>query len=219
MTGPHRSRGLWRPQLGWLAMALAVAAGGVGLWVSTPEPSTPERATSPAHPIAATPGVMTVPPLVAASSPPVGPAASASTPALRIAQPHEPDGDLTPDISVFVNKGERPTMAEVIERLHQAGEYGGLGAFQQPGTRPPLIGLAVPEDFVLPEGYVRHYQATDDGQRIEAVLMFAPDKRLFDAAGNPIALPADRVVPPELAPPGLPIRRIVVPPPAPEAGK
>jgi hypothetical protein len=126
---------------------------------------------------------------------------------------------LTPDISVFVNKGERPTMAEVIERLHQAGERGGLGAFNPPGTRPPLIGLAVPEDFPLPEGYVRHHQATDDGQRIEAILMFAPGFQLVDAMQRPIAMPADRVVPPELAPPGLPLRRIEIPAPLPEPGK
>ena len=42
-------------------------------------------------------------------------------------------------------------MAEVIDRLHQAGVQTGLGAFNQPGTRPPWIGLAVPEDFVLPK--------------------------------------------------------------------
>lgn len=104
-------------------------------------------------------------------------------------------------------------MTEVIDRLHQAGVYSGLGAFSPPGTRPPLLGLAVPEDFVLPEGYVRHYQATDDGQRIEPILMFAPDYQLFDAARRPIAIPKDRVVPPELAPPGLPIRRNVIPAP------
>jgi hypothetical protein len=74
-----------------------------------------------------------------------------------------------------VNSGESPTIGEVIDRLHQAGVYGGLGAFSPPGTRPPLVGLAVPEDFVLPEGYVRHHQATDDGQSIEAILMFSPD--------------------------------------------
>ncbi len=66
-------------------------------------------------------------------------------------------------------------MNEVIDRLHQAGIRTGLGAFNPPGTRPPLIGLAVPEDFVLPPGYLRHHQATDDGQRIEAILMFDPD--------------------------------------------
>jgi hypothetical protein len=101
----------------------------------------------------------------------------------------------------------------VIKRLHEHGVHTGLGAFSPPGTRPPLVGLAVPEDFALPQGYVRHHQATDDGQRIEAILMFAPDFQLFDAANQAIAMPKDRVVPPELAPPGLPIRRIVIPAP------
>jgi len=73
--------------------------------------------------------------------------------------------------------------------------------------------LAVPEDFVLPEGYVRHHQATDDGQRIEPILMFAPDYQFFDAANRPLAIPKNRVVPPELAPPGMPMRRIVIPAP------
>ena len=104
-------------------------------------------------------------------------------------------------------------MGEVIDRLHAAGVHTGLGAFQPPGTSPPLVGLAVPEDFPLPEGYVRHYQATDDGQRIEPILMFSPDFQFFDAAGNPVPIPADRVVPPEMAPPGLPIRRIEIPRP------
>ena len=105
-------------------------------------------------------------------------------------------------------------MNEVIDRLHQAGVQSGLGAFLPPGTRPPLVGLAVPEDFALPDGYVRHYQATDDGQRIEPILMFAPGRQFVDAAGQPIAIPQDRVVPPELAPPGLPARRITIPAPA-----
>ena len=131
----------------------------------------------------------------------------------QIPRTRDPNGDLTPDIADFVNPGERPTIAEVIERLHQAGVYGGLGAFSPPGTRPPLVGLAVPEDFELPEGYVRHYQATDDGQRIEPILMYSPDHQFFDAANRPIAIPQDRVVPPELAPPGFPIRRIVIPAP------
>ena len=34
-----------------------------------------------------------------------------------------------------------------------------------------------------------------------------------DARGKPIAMPADRVVPPELAPPGLPLRRVRIPRP------
>jgi hypothetical protein len=142
----------------------------------------------------------------------------APTPAPDVSRTRDPKGDPTPDLADFVNAGEKPTMAEVITRLHQAGVYSGLGAFSPPGTRPPLIGLAVPENFDLPAGYVRHHQATDDGQRIEAILMYSPDHPWYDAAGRPIALPPDRVVPPELAPPGLPIRRIVVPAPL-EPGK
>lgn len=71
----------------------------------------------------------------------------------------------------------------------------------------------MPEDFELPEGYVRHYQSTDEGVPIEPILMFAPDFTLLDANGRPIALPDNRVVPPELAPPGLPRRRVRIPPP------
>ena len=130
-----------------------------------------------------------------------------------LARAPEGDADPTPDLSSYVARGENPSVAQVIERLHQKGIYTGLGAFSPPGTSPPLVGLAVPEDFVLPKGYVRHHQATDDGQRIEAVLMFAPDFQLLDANGRPVAMPANRVVPPELAPAGLPIRRIVIPPP------
>ena len=132
----------------------------------------------------------------------------------QIPRMRDPDGDQTPDLSDYVNAGERPSMSEVIDRLHQAGVYGGLGAFSPPGTRPPLIGLAVPDGFELPPGYVRHYQSTDDGQRIEPILMFSPDHAFVDANGQPIAIPSNRVVPPELAPPGMPIRTIVIPAPS-----
>lgn len=106
-------------------------------------------------------------------------------------------------------------MGEVIQRLRAAGVRTGLAAFNPPGTKPILVGLAVPPDFPLPPGYVRHHQTTDDGQSVEAILRFAPDYQPVDAWGHPISLPPDRVVPPEWAPPGLPIRRIVIPPPLP----
>lgn len=138
-------------------------------------------------------------------------AAPAATPRVRRAR--DPDGDQTPDLSDYINEGEQPTMNEVIARLRQAGVQGGVAAFPPPGTRPPLVGLAVPDDFPLPDGYVRHHQATDDGQRVEPILMFAPDRQFVDAAGRPIAVPPNRVVPPELAPPGLPLRRITIPAP------
>lgn len=121
--------------------------------------------------------------------------------------------DPTPDLSDYVLPGEAPTMAEVIDELHRRGIRSGLGAFQPPGTSPPLLGLEVPEGFELPKGYVRHHQATDDGQRIAPILMFSPDFRFFDAQGRPVALPANRVVPPELAPPGMPLRQVRIPPP------
>lgn len=106
-------------------------------------------------------------------------------------------------------------MGEVIQRLNQAGVHTGLGAFNPPGTSPPLVGLAVPSDFALPDGFVRHHQSTDDGQDIEPILMFAPDRTFYDRQGRVIELPANRVVPPEWAPPGLPLRRVVIPPPLP----
>ena len=118
------------------------------------------------------------------------------------------------DLANYVLPGEpAPKMEDVIDSLHKAGVHSGLGAFSPPGTSPPLVGLAVPDDYVLPEGYVRHGQATDDGQRIEPILMFSPDFEFFDSAGLRIQVPRDRVVPPHLAPPGLPLRQIEIPAP------
>jgi len=128
------------------------------------------------------------------------------------ARPTPPPRDPN-DLANYVAPGQAPPMKEVIERLHDAGVHTGLGAFSPPGTSPPLIGLAVPDDYVLPEGYVRHFQATDDGQRIEAILMFSPDFEFFDSTGKRIEIPEDRVVPASMAPPGLVIRTIEIPPP------
>lgn len=130
------------------------------------------------------------------------------------AQPVERHARRDPnDLSNYVARGQTPKMEEVIERLHEAGIHSGIGAFNPPGTSPPMIGLAVPEDYVLPEGYVRHYQATDDGQRIEPILMYSPDFEFFDNAGQRIVVPENRVVPGNMAPPGLAIRPIQIPKP------
>jgi hypothetical protein len=99
----------------------------------------------------------------------------------------------------------------VIEALHAAGVHEGIGAFNPPGTNPPKPGLVVPDDFVLPEGYVRYYQTTDDGEQLPPVLMFHPDFEFFDADGRRIEVPDDRIVPAALAPPGLPVRMLDVP--------
>jgi hypothetical protein len=87
----------------------------------------------------------------------------------------------------------------------------GIAVFPPPGTKPIKNGILVPEDFELPPGYVRHYQATDDGQRVPAILMFHPDYHPVDEHGAPIPLPADRIVPADMAPPGMPIE-ILQPP-------
>ncbi len=234
-TDPIGGGGSWGPSPWFLAIALGLVAGGLAYWwmsATSPPSGADDNASPAAAPVTAsspTPGAplrVAVAVAVAQSGPapaiPVHAATTASgaAPAApqRIVRTRDPHGDLTPDLSDYINDGEKPTMTEVIDRLHRAGVHTGLGAFSPPGTRPPLVGLAVPEDFVLPEGYVRHYQATDDGQRIEPILMFSPDYQFFDAANRPIAIPQDRVVPPELAPPGLPIRRIAIPAPAEPAG-
>ena len=100
---------------------------------------------------------------------------------------------------------------EYIAALRAAGETEGLAAFSPPGTRPPNPGILVPDDYELPEGFMRHYQSTDDGGQLAAVLTLSPDYELYDEDGNPIALPQDRIVPPELAPPDLPIRILDLP--------
>jgi hypothetical protein len=100
---------------------------------------------------------------------------------------------------------------DIIEALRAAGETEGIAAFNPPGTDPIKLGLVVPEDFELPEGYVRHYQVTDGGERLEPILMFSPDYEFLDASGNPVPLPESGIVPPEMAPPGLPHRTLEMP--------
>ncbi|NDK39072.1 hypothetical protein DT603_09490 [Pseudoxanthomonas gei] len=118
------------------------------------------------------------------------------------------------DLASYFKPGDpEPTGAELIEALQHAGVRTGIGAFNPPGTSPPLAGLAVPDDFRLPLGYARHHQVTDQGVPIEPILVFSPGFILRDAQGRPIAMPANGVVPPELAPPGLPLRPVVIPSP------
>jgi hypothetical protein len=118
------------------------------------------------------------------------------------------------DLAAHMLPGDpEPSAAELIEALHHAGIRSGIGAFNPPGTSPVLEGLLVPEDYELPEGFVRHYQVTDEGEPLEAILLFSPDYEFFDAEGRPIPIPESRVVPPELAPPGLPIQPVQPTPP------
>jgi hypothetical protein len=203
----------WGPNRGLLVVAALLAASGLAWFLFVPD--SPPEATAVAHPpLPSTRSAAEDPGLAVwriQKDVPTWQAPQATHP---VVPDPERDNDPTRDLSSYVPRGAQPSMAEVITRLNEAGVSTGLGAFSPPGTRPPLIGLAVPEDYALPPGYVRHHQATDDGQRIEAILMFAPGFQLLDAQQKPVEMPANRVVPPELAPPGLPIRRIVIPPPA-----
>jgi hypothetical protein len=99
----------------------------------------------------------------------------------------------------------------VIEALNRAGVHDGIAAFPPPGTDPPKSGIIVPDGFELPEGYLRYYQVTDDGEALPPILVLHPDYQFIDAQGDPIASPPNRVVPPELAPPGLPVQMLQIP--------
>lgn len=90
-------------------------------------------------------------------------------------------------------------------------ERTGIKVFPAPGTKQIKRGIVVPDDFELPPGYVRHFQTTDKGLMLPSILMFHPDHKPLDADGNPVPLPPDRVVPPEMAPPGLPVELLDIP--------
>ncbi|GIW45132.1 MAG: hypothetical protein KatS3mg077_2414 [Candidatus Binatia bacterium] len=109
------------------------------------------------------------------------------------------------------NKAAEQNAAAQPQEEPPGDEPSGIALFPPPGTNPPKSGIIVPEDFELPPGYVRHYQVTDDGKPLPPILMFHPDAELYDAEGKPIPLPDDLVVPPELAPPGLPVEILQVP--------
>jgi hypothetical protein len=152
--------------------------------------------TSGAAPAAAAPGQLA----------PQGAAALAAVAAPPTSREHVvPHRIQRPKVAAEGGDDEEPNIdaRDAIPALIAAGEKGGITVFPLPGTKPIKRGLVVPDDFPLPEGYVRHYQTTDDGQQLPAILMFHPDYEFVDDKGEPIKVPADRVVPAELAPPGL----------------
>ena len=199
---PHVQRKPGRGRLlarGCLALALALGAGALAwlFWASAPP-----RATHAVKP----PGTATT-----ASPPPRDAVRMTSTPSIDPA-PGQAGSDPNDLASYFRPGDPTPTAAELITALREAGVHEGIAAFNPPGTRPPLEGLAVPEGFELPHGYLRHHQASDGGEAIPPILMFDPDVSLYDRHGNPIPIPPDRVVPPEYAPAGLPLRWVRLPP-------
>jgi hypothetical protein len=154
---------------------------------------TPVAATEVARatggPDASTPSPTRVHPVRARGSAPPPPARAPAPAEARPEEPDPPDGEPSP---------QAPS---------------GIQLFPPRGTDPPKIGIIVPEGFELPEGYVRHYQATDDGQPLPPILMFHPDYDWIDENGEHVEVSPDGVVPPELAPPGMPIEMLELPEP------
>lgn len=207
--------GRWRRWASLLVLGLAIGVGAGYLFYR------PQAQTAPAdhaaHKQRTGPATTA---FVAARAHAAAPPRAERLPQPMVVYEQEPPGDYElpsqdpNDVSNYISPGDPvPTMAEVIAALHDAGIHDGLGAFNPPGTSPPLQGLVVPKDFELPEGYVRHHQVTDEGEPIEPILMFSPDFDFYDEAGNLVELPPDRVVPPELAPPDMPIVQVQIPSP------
>jgi hypothetical protein len=179
-------------------LAGAVALACIALLVlfgrppRAPEPETAPAPVAQAQPEPALPAPEAPPPVASAlpkAPPPPEPDELAAVAAAEAAEPEpepEPGTEETPS---------------------------GIGLFPPPGTEPLKIGIVVPDDFELPEGYLRHYQVTDDGKELKPILLFHPDYEVLGDDGQPIELPPDRIVPPSLAPPGMPIRMLE--PPAP----
>lgn len=145
------------------------------------------------------------------------PVAQPPHPAARLVpKPQEPVAPPPAPVDVEAAPAAAPAPAPPNDDEPAANDSGGdqpvgIALFPPPGTKPVLRGVVVPDNFEVPEGYVRHYQTTDRGHQLPPILMFHPDYQLVDGRGQPIAMPKDRVVPPELVPPGMPTQMLDVP--------
>ena len=199
----ERPRGVRRDLWALAAVALGLVSGACLLRSGEePEPVRPAQAQKPA----------------AAATTTAVPATSGDPGATLMTLPRTRAGKLRAlrKLGITPTRGAdgKPQLdaAPVIRALNDAGVHDGIAAFPPPGTDPPKAGILVPDDFELPEGYVRYYQSTDDGEALPPILMFHPDYTFTDEQGNPIAIPNDRIVPPELVPPGLEATLLHVPP-------
>jgi hypothetical protein len=138
----------------------------------------------------------------------VHPAPSAPTPRVEVRAVRPPEEPPTP--ASDTPEADAPLPAREAMPITPIAPSG-IGLFPPPGTDPPKIGIVVPEGFELPEGYVRHYQVTDDGQALPPILMFHPDYDWVDERGVHVEASESGVVPPELAPPGMPIEMLELP--------
>lgn len=186
---PRTGIGVW---LVGLAGAFTVGCVALCVWLLS-SPGTPEEA----------------PPPEVYAPPPSAPSMSPSPPVRVVARPTQ--RPVAPP-AVVPSPVEEPIPEEVEPMAEEEPmeEKTGLALFV-PGTKPIKKGIVVPEGFELPPGYMRHYQTTDDGQMLEPILMFHPDYQPVGEDGQPVTLPENRMVPPEMVPPGMPIRVLEVP--------
>ena len=194
--------------LGGMVLVGLVGLGGwLALQPRAPKSPTPTPETS--EPVAAGSPAASPPPAVAPSAAPKqDPLERAVVRAMAGPPPARPAAD--PAAAEVAPPEDVPPPAGAQKEVYvtdlDPGDGTGIHAFPKPGTKPLKSGLAVPEGFELPPGYLRHYQTTDDGRQLEPILMFHPDYRPLDGNGQPIALPADRIVTPDFAPAGMPLR-------------
>lgn len=192
-------------RLGVWALAGGFALIALLLWVAVG--SGPRLASPPADPSTAEPGH---PSLRPTAQRPGGPAPQIPG---RREMSHPGAPELRPGARALPGlTGADPVPEEDdADASADAEEPSGIALFPPAGTNPIQSGIIVPDDFELPPGYVRHYQTTDGGQQLPPILMFHPDYHPLDATGAPVPIPESRVVPPELALPGLPIELLEVP--------
>lgn len=195
-----------RRRLSWLiaaaiALPMLVTVGAVvAIRASSPPPPKPVAAVAA---VEVAPAEAGSPP--AAAAPSASPRASHVVARRVVAAPVADTAGL--GASPRPDPRQTPTReldaGDAIRALREEGVHEGIAAFGLPGTSPPKPGIVVPEGFQLPEGYVRHYQSTDDGQQLPAILMFHPDYEFRNERGEVVKVPDDLVVPPDMAPPGL----------------
>lgn len=195
---PDRRKRVWIFVRSVIALALGLAVA----WSGGEDVAAVANATPAASPPAAAPSGPAAPRAVPVrrAQDEADAARSADAPPEPVASEPDAEPDSEPDFTLPI-PGAEPT---------------GIALFPKPGTDPPKVGILVPDDFELPPGFIRHHQATDDGQELAPILMFHPDFDFVDANGDPIELPESRVVPPELAPTGLEIELLELPEPLPD---
>lgn len=212
------------PRLGVLAVGTIAAIAALYLFLGPGKQAAPDVSIPPVdETVARLPAVPA--PARSLHKPPAAHVAEGAKTTRRASIPDRPedrarsnpDAQGVPDPAPNAEAtGDEPAQLEsfardLIQKLRAAGETGGIAVFPPPGTNPVKTGIIVPETFELPEGYVRYYQVTDDGRRLEPILMFSPDYEFLGDDGEPIALPEDGIVPPDMAPSGLPVRMLEIP--------